>query len=81
MVVVAYKWNFDVIFVEFLRCFGFVIDAVFEKSTAFDFPTVVDAAASGQACNDERSENFKKTRVHFIKIKNDCLKRHSEAKG
>lgn len=68
MVVVAYKWNFDIVFVEFLRCFGFVIDAVLEKSTAFDFPTVVDTAASGKACNDERNEYFK-SRVHFIKIK------------
>ena len=47
MVLVAYKRNLDIVPFEFLIYFGTVIDAVLDKSTTFDFPAVVDPAASG----------------------------------
>ncbi len=69
MVIVPDIGDFDVVSLQFLRDFLTAIDAVLEVTAALDFPAVVDAAASGQACNDEWGENFKRTRVHFIKIK------------
>ena len=50
MVTVPNVGNFDVISLQFLRDFLTAIDAVLEVTAAFDFPAVVDAAASGQAC-------------------------------
>ena len=69
MVSVANKRNFHIIFAELLRDFVFVINAVLEESAAFDFPTVVNATARGKASCDEWGEKFKRTKVHFIKIK------------
>ncbi len=69
MVIVPDIGDFDVVSLQFLRDFLTAIDAVLEVTAAFDFPAVVDAAASGQACNDEWGEKFKRTKVHFIKIK------------
>ena len=78
MVAVAYKGDFDIVFVEFLRNFVFVVDAILEESTALDFPTVVDAAASGEACGtyEDSGENrceeclatCQKTKTHIRKI-------------
>ena len=56
MVAVPDEGNFDVVSLQFLCDFFAVIDVVLEVTAAFDFPTVVDAAASGQASNDTRDE-------------------------
>ena len=69
MVIVPDEWNFDVVALQFLRDFLTAIDAVLEVSASLDFPAVIDAAACSKACDDERGEKFKRTRVHFIKIK------------
>ena len=47
MVAVADEGDFYVFTFQFLRDFVLAVDGVFEKSAALDFPTVVDAAASG----------------------------------
>jgi hypothetical protein len=53
MVLVADVGNFYIVPVQFLRDFFTVVDAVLDKSAAFDFPTVVNAAACGNACCDK----------------------------
>jgi len=69
MVAVANVGNFNIVSAQFLCDFLAIVDAVLDKTAAFDFPAVIDAATGGKACCDERNENFKKNRVHLNKIK------------
>ena len=79
MVIVPDIGNFDVVSLQFLRDFLTAIDAVLEVTAALDFPAVVDAAASGQACyrcakndgggsSEECTATCQKLKTHAFKI-------------
>jgi hypothetical protein len=56
MVPVAYIRNFNILSVEFLLDFVFVIDTVFKEPAALDFPAIVDAATGGNAYAQDRAQ-------------------------
>ena len=66
MVCISDIRNFYVVPVQLLRDFFAAVDAVLQKTSALDFPAVINAATSGKACNDEWNENFKRTKNYLI---------------